>query len=314
MRDLPIYLFTGFLEAGKTKFIQETLEDERFNAGEKTLVLVCEEGEEEYDVSKMPHKNVYVRTIEDKSELTQKTILNFLKETDAERIIVEYNGMWLLEELFKALPRFCVISQEMCFIDSNTAINYNANMRQLMFDKLKTAELVIFNRMAQNADIMPLHKLVRGANRGSNIAYEYDNGYVKYDDIADPLPFDVNASVIEIKDIDYALWFQDMMTDMKKYEGKTLKFKGIVARDGKIPDTCFVVGRQVMTCCADDVQYCGMACDWSAAKTLKTNDWVIVTATLSVGNHKLYRSTGPYLTATEVVMTSKPEEEIATLY
>ena len=236
MRDLPIYLFTGFLEAGKTKFIQETLEDERFNSGEKTLVLVCEEGEEEYDISKMPHKNVFVRTIEDKSELTQKTILKFLKETDAERIIVEYNGMWLLEELFGALPRFCVISQEMCFIDSNTAINYNANMRQLMYDKLKTAEMVIFNRVPLNADIMPLHKLVRGANRGSNIAYEYENGYVKYDDIEDPLPFDVNAPVIEIADTDYALWFQDMMTDKTKYEGKTLKFKGIVARDGKIPD------------------------------------------------------------------------------
>ena len=314
MRDLPIYLFTGFLEAGKTKFIQETLEDERFNAGEKTLVLVCEEGEEEYDISKMPHKNVFVRTIEDKSELTQKTILKFLKETDAERIIIEYNGMWLLEELFGALPRFCVISQEMCFIDSNTAINYNANMRQLMFDKLKTAEMVIFNRVPLNADIMPLHKLVRGANRGSNIAYEYENGYVKYDDIEDPLPFDVNAPVIEIADTDYALWFQDMMTDKTKYEGKTLKFKGIVARDGKIPDNCFVVGRQIMTCCADDIQYCGMACDWSAAKTLKTNDWVIVTAKLSIGNHKLYRSVGPYLTATEVAFSSNPEQEIATLY
>ncbi len=314
MRDLPVYLFTGFLESGKTKFIQETLEDERFNSGEETLLLVLEEGEEEYDISKMPHHNVYIRKIEDKSELTQKTIINFLKETDAERIIVEYNGMWLLEELFKALPRFCVISQELCFVDSNTAVSYNANMRQLMFDKLKTAEMVIFNRLPLNADIMPFHKLVRGANRSSNIAYEYDNGYVKYDDIEDPLPFDVNAPVIEIKDIDYALWFQDMMSDMQKYVGKTLKFKGIVARDSKIPDDVFVVGRQVMTCCADDIQYCGIACDWSASKTLKTNDWVVVTAKLSVGSHKLYRSKGPYLTAVEVALSSKPEEEIATLY
>lgn len=314
MRDIPVYLFTGFLESGKTKFIQETLEDERFNAGEKTLLLVCEEGEEEYDISAMPHQNVYIKTVEDKSELTQKTILDFLKQTGAERIIVEYNGMWLLEELFRALPRFCVISQELCFIDSNTAVNYNANMRQFMFDKLKTAEMVIFNRIPLNADIMPFHKLVRGANRSSQIAYEYENGYVKYDDIEDPLPFDINAPVIEIKDIDYALWFQDMMTDMAKYEGKTLKFRGIVARDSKIPDNTFVVGRQVMTCCADDIQYCGMACDWSGAKALKTNDWVIVTAKLSVGNHKLYRSKGPYLTAVEVVFSSKPENEIATLY
>lgn len=314
MRDLPVYLFTGFLEAGKTKFIQETLEDERFNAGEKTLLLVLEEGEEEYDIAKMPYHNVYIRTIEDKSELTEKTIIKFLKETDAERIIVEYNGMWLLEELFKALPRFCVISQELCFIDSKTALTYNANMRQFMYDKLATAEMVIFNRCELNDDIMPLHKLVRGANRRADIAYEYTNGYVKYDDIEDPLPFDINAPVIDIKDIDYALWFQDMMTDMSKYEGKTIKFKGIVARDSKIPDDTFVVGRQVMTCCADDIKYCGIACDWSAAKTLKTNDWVIVTAKLSVGNHKLYRSKGPYLTAVDVAFSSKPETEVATFY
>ena len=47
MQQIPMYVFTGFLESGKTKFIQETLEDPRFNSGEKTLLLVLEEGEEE---------------------------------------------------------------------------------------------------------------------------------------------------------------------------------------------------------------------------------------------------------------------------
>ena len=96
--------------------------------------------------------------------------------------------------------------------------------------------------------------------------------------------------------------------------GKTLKFKGIVARDGKIPDDTFVVGRHVMTCCADDVQYCGIACDWSGAKTLNTNDWVIVTVKFSIGNHKLYKSKGPILTALSVSRTSAPEETVATFY
>ena len=128
------------------------------------------------------------------------------------------------------------------------------------------------------------------------------------------LTYYILTPVIVIDDKDYALWFQDMMNDMSKYQDKTLKFKGIVARDGKIPDDAFVVGRHVMTCCADDIQYCGIACDWKAAKTLKTNDWVIVTAKLSIGNHKLYRSKGPYLTATEVAISSKPEQEVASFY
>ena len=104
------------------------------------------------------------------------------------------------------------------------------------------------------------------------------------------------------------------MNDMDKYRGKTVKFRGIVARDEKTEDSVFVVGRHVMTCCADDVQYCGLACDWNSAYTLKTNDWVKVTAKFSVGNHKLYRSKGPYLTAIEVVRTSEPEEQIAKFY
>lgn len=313
MRDIPLYLFTGFLDSGKTKFIQETLEDERFNDGEKTLLLLCEEGEEEYDLGRMPGDNVVVRSIE-KEELTCANLQSLIKETKADRIVVEYNGMWLLKELFDAMPRECVISQELCFCDANTALAYNANMRQLMYDKLSTAEMIIFNRCSMNMDTMPLHKLVRGANRRADIAYEYENGYVHYDDIEDPLPFDADAPVIVIEDKDYALWFQDMMNDMAKYQGKTLKFKGIVARDGKIPDDTFVVGRHVMTCCADDIQYCGIACDWKASKTLKTNDWVVVTAKLSIGNHKLYRSKGPYLTATEVAVSSAPEQEVATFY
>lgn len=313
MKDIPLYLFTGFLDSGKTKFIQETLEDNRFNDGERTLLLLCEEGEEEYNLAKMPGNNVFVRTLE-KEELSRTKMQELIKETKAERIVVEYNGMWLLKELFDVLPRECVISQELMFCDSNTAITYNANMRQLMYDKLSTAEMVIFNRCENDLDVMPLHKLVRAANRRADIAYEHTDGSVQYDDIEDPLPFDVNAEVIVIEDKDYALWFQDMMTDMSKYFGKTLKFKGIVARDGKIPDDTLVVGRHVMTCCADDIQYCGIACDFKAAKNLKTNDWIIVTAKLSIGNHKLYRSKGPYLTAIEIAISSSPEQEVATFY
>ncbi len=314
MKDIPVYLFTGFLESGKTKFINETLGDERFNAGEPTLVILCEEGIEEYDISGYPGKNVFFETIDNKEELCENLLYNLVSKYSAERVIIEYNGMWLLQDLYAALPQNFVLNQEFCFVDSNTILNYNANMRNLVFDKFSTAELIVFNRVDENADIMPFHKLVRAISRKADIAYEYKSGYVKYDDIVDPLPFDVNADIIEIADKDYALWFQDMMNDIGKYVGKTLKFKGIVARDGKIPDNIFVVGRHVMSCCADDIQYCGIACDWKSSKMLGTNDWVVVTAKLSYGNHKLYKTKGPYLTAVSVAKTSQPEEAVATFY
>lgn len=314
MKDIPVYLFTGFLESGKTKFIDETLADKRFNSGERTLVLLCEEGIEEYNIENYPSKNVFIEVIEDKIQLTAENMLALLKKHNAERVIIEYNGMWLLSDLFKVLPKSFVINQEFCFVDSNTIQTYNTNMRNLVFDKFNTAELIVFNRVDEKADIMPLHKLVRAITRRADIAYEFNSGYVKYDDIVDPLPFDMNADVIEIADKDYALWFQDMMNDMSKYVGKTLKFKGIVARDGKIPDDTFVVGRHVMTCCADDIQYCGIACDWSGAKELNSNEWVNVTFKFTVGNHPLYRSKGPILKAVSVAKTSAPEEEVARFY
>ena len=71
MQQIPVYVFTGFLDSGKTKFIQETLEDPRFNTGERTLLLVFEEGEEEYDFSMYPHQNVYLEVL-DQETITAK--------------------------------------------------------------------------------------------------------------------------------------------------------------------------------------------------------------------------------------------------
>ena len=91
MPDIPMYVFTGFLESGKTKFIQETLEDERFNTGERTLLLVFEEGEEEYDVSTYPHKEVYEQVL-DYEDLSPEMLTDLQKKYRATRI---WDGKWL---------------------------------------------------------------------------------------------------------------------------------------------------------------------------------------------------------------------------
>ena len=132
--ETPVYLFLGFLESGKTKFIQETLEDERFDSGEKTLLLVTEEGEEEYDSSRFAVKGVDVAAIESKDELTQENLSFLQQKYKAERILIEYNGMWLLDDFYEAMPEGWMLSQVMTFIDSGTFLSYNANLRQLMFD------------------------------------------------------------------------------------------------------------------------------------------------------------------------------------
>ena len=162
-RDMPVYLFTGFLEAGKTKFIQETLEDKRFCNGEPTLLLVCEEGEEEYAPDEFAKGGVQIRVIHDQSELTTGDLLRFVKETKAERVLIEYNGMWMLDALYSAMPENWMVYQEFMFADATTFLTYNTNMRQLVYDKLKSCELVVFNRFKPDMDKMAFHKIVRGA-------------------------------------------------------------------------------------------------------------------------------------------------------
>ncbi len=311
--DIPVYLFTGFLEAGKTKFIQDTLTDIRFNNGEKTLLMLCEEGVEEYNPTKFSGENVFIELIEHEM-LSPDTLEKLRKSHKAERVIIEYNGMWQLQDLFENLPKNWIIAQEFMFADANTFITFNSNMRSLVFDKLSTCELVVFNRYSDECDKMALHKIVRGVNRRCNIAYEREDGSVVYDDIKDPLPFDINADIIEIQDIDYALWYRDLTENLPAYEGKTVKFKGLVAKNDKVPLGSFVIGRPLMTCCADDIQYAGLVCDYEKAELIANKSWVMITAKIALKKHKAYQNVGPVLEAKSVAVTTPPEKQVAEFY
>lgn len=301
MEQIPVYAFTGFLDSGKTKFIQETLEDPRFNAGERTLVLIFEEGEEEYDLSAYPHKNVYLETL-DQQTVTEAQLTALEKKYRAERVVVELNGMQLVADLYNRFPQNWVIAQEVMFADATTFMAYNSNMRNLVMDKLMGAQMVVFNRLTPGEDTMPLHKLARAANRRIDILYDYTDGTTKFDDVQDPLPFDINAPVIQIKDEDYALWYRDVTEEPEKYVGKTVCFKAQVAMLRRQKEGMFAPGRFVMTCCVEDIQFCGIPCRYADSKSLASRAWVQVTAKVSAEKHPLYKGdVGPVLTAIEVV-------------
>lgn len=310
--DIPVYLFTGFLEAGKTKFIQETLEDPRFSDKNNTLLLLCEEGFTEYHPEKFVDRTVKTETLDSEDQLTEETLTTLVKKHKAHRVIVEYNGMWPLSTLFGALPKNFVIYQEFFFADATTFETYNANMRSLVVDRLNSCELVIFNRFNDQIDKMALHKIVRGVSRRADIAYEYADGSVAYDDIEDPLPFDIQADVITLADADYALWYRDMSEEMQKYDGKTVKFRGIVAVNNKMAPNEFAVGRHVMTCCVQDITYAGLVCENPEPVHLKNRDWVMITAVICIKKHKVYGKPGPVLEVKELAATSPADPEVAT--
>ena len=312
--QIPVYLFTGFLEAGKTKFIQETLEDKRFNAGEKTLLLICEEGVEEYEPDQFSGKNVKIVSVDEESDLTGENLTGWLKEAGAERVVAEYNGMWMLDSLYNALPDGWIVAQEFMFADANTFLSYNANMRQLCYDKLKSCELVVFNRFTPDMDKMAFHKIVRGASRRCDIAYEDESGNVAYDEIEDPLPFDINAPIIEVGDGDYALFYRDVSEDPKKYSGKTVRFLGRALKRKNVPGGSFIIGRHVMTCCEADIQFAGYICNWPDSANMGDDVWVRVTAKMDYKFHIAYGRKGPVLTALSVEKAQAPEQSVATFY
>ena len=293
--EISVYMFLGFLESGKTKFIQETFEDPRMENGENTLLLVCEEGEEEYDPHLFKVKNVFIEYIE-KADLNAAHLTELVQKYKCGRVVVEYNGTWLLQDFFDAMPEDWVINQMMTFFDSATFLNYNRNMRQLVYDKIQLTQMVVFNRFKGEYEKMAFHKVVRAISRRPDIVYEYIGGKAEFDDIEDPMPFDVNAPVIEIEDKDYALFYRDVSEKLKEYIGKTVRFKGMAAVNKKVPAGYIVLGRYIMTCCEADIAYDGFAVRCGKlAEGVKTRDWLTVTGKIMYEYNSVYRSKGPVI-------------------
>ena len=312
--ETPVYLFTGFLEAGKTRLIQETLSDKSFKTLENTLVILCEEGIEEIDPFSCNDdgKNLFIEVIERKEQINPDKLAALQRKTKATRILVEYNGMWQIDDFYRAMPQNWNVYQEIMVADATTFMNYNANMRSLVVDKLQGCEMVVFNRFKEEYDKLDYHKIARAVSRNVNIAYEFEDGRIEFDDIEDPLPFDINAPIIEIKDEDYALWYRDLVEEMRKYENKTVKFKGIIAKDGRFDASSFVIGRHVMVCCADDIAYRGMVAFHKSASKFNTRDWAVVKGKIKIKKHNLYGGEGPVLEIEEIEKSTPPVQEVAT--
>ena len=311
--DIPVYLVAGFLDAGKTNFINGILED-GFAREDKTLLLCCEEGEEEYAPEQFATDTVVIRVLEGQEQLTTENLTKWAQETKADRVVIEYNGMWLLDALYAAMPEGWVVYQEFMFADAGTFLSYNGNMRQLVYDKLKSCELVVFNRFKPDMDKMEFHKVVRAASRRADIAYESTDGKVVYDDIEDPLPFDLNAPVIEIGDADFAEWYRDLGETPANYEGKTVRFKCRALKRSKMPANTFIVGRHVMTCCVEDIQFAALVCQWEKADSVQDDTWMILTAKLNFKFNKAYGRKGPVLSYVSHELCEAPEQPVATFY
>ncbi|WP_318709206.1 TIGR03943 family putative permease subunit [Candidatus Acetatifactor stercoripullorum] len=303
----PVYVINGFLESGKTEFITFTLGQPYFQIRGKTLLLLCEEGEIEYEEELLKKSRTEVELIEQEEDFNPSHLLELEKKHKPERIIIEYNGMWNFKNM--KLPRQWRIEQQITTIDGSTFPMYYTNMRSLLAEMIRNSEMIIFNRCDGIADLNNYKRNIKAVNPSADVIFEDSNGEI--DEIfEDDLPYDLNQDTIVLDNEGYGIWYLDSMDHLERYFGKKLQFVAMVLKPDHFPQDYFVPGRMAMTCCADDMAFLGYACQFAGAGALKQKEWVKVTATVSREYWADYKGEGPILHALSVEKTKAPKDEI----
>ena len=297
---IPVFLINGFLEAGKTQFLQFTMSQEYFQTEGKTLLIVCEEGDTEYDEALLKKTRTSVVYIEDVEEMTPERLTELELVNDPERVLIEWNGMWDQNAL--RLPADWEVFQQVTVLDGSTLNLYIANMKPLLGNMLRASELVICNRCDDVPDEMltSYRRTIRAMCQNGQLVLEDKEGEILQEMLEEDLPFDVHADVIRIDPRDFGIWYFDCMDVRERYEGKTVEFTGMVLKSPEFPKNYFVPGRMAMTCCEADMTFIGYVCKAREAKDLETGKWVHVRARVAYEFWQDYGEEGPVLYAESV--------------
>lgn len=303
----PVYIINGFLDSGKTDFFKYTMLQPYFQTKGKTLLIVCEEGENEYDEAFLKKTNSVLETFSDQSACTPAGLMALEAKHDPERVLIEWNGMWNYREL--KLPKAWNREQQITMIDATTFAMYYTNMKSLLSDQLRESDLILFNRADGIADLANYKRNVKAVNQRAEVIFEGADGELDVT-IDEDLPYDLKADPIELNNFGFGNFYLDALDHVERYLGKRIRFKGMVMKPGGIPEGCFVPGRLIMTCCAQDLQVLGFACEYAGVGSLKERSWVEVTARVDKKFVEAYEGEGPYLMAEEVVPCDPPKTEI----
>lgn len=318
--NIPVFIFYGFLDAGKTSFIQELLEGDDFVENMRTLVIICEDGISQYHKEKFVSEDTFLEYLEDSNDFNEKNLDWLQKKHRAEQILIEYNGMWDKQTLANGLPPMWNVVQQAAIFESKTFPSYNKNIRQLVYEKLNTADMIFFNRSIRDGfDMEEYHKIVRAANNRALIIYEYEDGTVEQDNIPDPPPYDLDADVVRIEDDDFAYFLRDLIDSPEIYDGKVLEFKGrtLCTEEGNEDLENFAIGRHVMTCCVEDIAFQPIICEYAQGciSRLKPNqhgDWFVVRGKMTFKESPIYDDIGPILAVSYIRPAKAADPELAT--
>ena len=305
--DIPVYLIAGFLDAGKTNFINGILQD-GFARDDRTLLICCEEGEEEYDRKAL--SNVFTYTIDDPEDMTPELFKKLEKQYKPKQVIIEYNGMWMIEPLYReGLPANWILYQIMCLVDATTFEMYVKNMGQLMMEKITNADMLIFNRCNEELRAQLRSRNLRMVNRRADIFLENADGTSEEYVTDDMAPFDLASGKLDVPDDDYGIWYVDLMDNPDRYVGVTVTFKGLMCHSKKFKGI-HCPGRFAMVCCENDMQFLALVCKGEGMEKYKDREWVELTATVKKEHSTAYDGEGPVLYVTELHKCEKPKNEV----
>lgn len=308
---IPVYIFNGFLESGKTQFVKDTLLDPGFTENEKTLLVVCEEGEEEYDEQFLKDTNTVVLYIDSKEDFTGVKLKKASIAEKPDRILMEYNGMWEISLIEQEFPRDWELYQIITTINAETYQVYLKNMGPKIIEHVSVSEMVVFNRCTPELSEYIRTTNVKAMNPRALIFLEDISGEAEDYNEGLPLPYDIDAPVIDIKDEDFGVFYVDAMNEPAKYEGKTVKFLAhLHRRDVDLPNR-FAGGRFAMVCCADDISFLAFYCDMkNASSIVEEKGWARIEAEMKTEYYPEMQDDGPVMYVKSYTPVEAPEEDL----
>ncbi|SFG56379.1 TIGR03943 family putative permease subunit [Oribacterium sp. WCC10] len=336
LRDdqIPVFLINGFLEAGKTDFIKYTMAQEYFQAEGTTLLLLCEEGESEYDDATLEKYHTVKVVMENETDFNEENLKKLQEQYNPERIIIEWNGMWNQDDLFNgpmsevalaeqqgrdpeyvlSLPESWVIYQVITIINGATLDLYLNNMKSFIGQMLRQAELCIVNRCDNipNEKLVDYRRKLRAMGQNAMLVLEGKDGEIPQDTLPEDLPYDINQPSFAINPEDYGTWFVDCMDNPDRYIGKEITFTAMVLKRNGSPKNEIVPGRMAMTCCAQDMTFLGYVAkaDPAVLAPYNTRDWAKITAVVGMEEREEYGGEGPVLDIKKIVRTGAIDDAV----
>ena len=309
----PVYICTGFLDSGKTTFVKDTLMKQDWIEDGPTLLLLCEEGEEEYSESYLDENGMFLFNIEEREQLNEGFFKNCERIYHPAQVVIEYNGTWELQEIMtEKFPENWEIQGVYSTVSGETLDMYLKNMRNMLMNQLTESELIVINRCSEATDRAAFRRALKIQNPQAQLIFESVDGEIIPQGEED-LPFDVKADKIKIDDVDFGVWYVDAYEHPEHYLHKELTFLAQVFRPKGMLGNMIIPGRQIMTCCADDIRFYGYPCKVPKETKFEQRGWAEVTVRFEYESVRPFAPEQPILYLLHMEKAEKPEDPVVYL-